>query len=195
MTMRTTFDNTVASSRDARWDLAAGPAPDAFRAAMRRFVGGVAVVATLHEGRPWGMTVSSFTPVCMEPPTLLVCVNAATATAADIARDRRFSLNLLSETQRGVSQRCAQPGASKYLDEDVVPADGIPTRTAMPVLQDSVATFDCDATEVRQIGTHIVIVGAVRAIVAPQTRRPLLYGQGGYLGSIALDVAAGGAPA
>ena len=137
--MRTTFDDAGASACDTRWDLDAGAAPDAFRAAMRRVVGGVAVVATLRDSRPWGMTVSAFTPVCMEPPTLLVCVNASTTTAADITRDRRFSLNLLSETQRGVSQRCAEPGASKYLDEDVVPSENLPTRIAMPVLQDSVA--------------------------------------------------------
>jgi len=85
MTMRMMFDDPGASVPDAPWDLAAGAAPDAFREAMRRVVGGVAVVATLREGRPWGMTVSAFAPVCMEPPTLLVCVNAATATAADIA--------------------------------------------------------------------------------------------------------------
>ncbi|MBR0691747.1 flavin reductase family protein [Bradyrhizobium lablabi] len=187
--MRISFDE--AGARVARWDLDAGPAPDAFRAAMRRVVGGVAVVATLRESRPWGMTVSAFTPVCMEPPTLLVCVNAATATAADIARDRKFSLNLLSEAQRGVSQRCAQQGASKYLDEDAIPAANLPPRIAMPVLQDSVATFDCDASEIRRIGTHVVVVGAIRAILAPQARRPLLYGQGGYLRSVTLDAATG----
>lgn len=193
--MRMMFDDPGASVPDAPWDLAAGAAPDAFREAMRRVVGGVAVVATLREGRPWGMTVSAFAPVCMEPPTLLVCVNAATATAADIARDRRFSLNLLSESQRGVSQHCAQAGASKYLDEEVVRADGIPMRIVMPVLRDSLATFDCEASEIRRIGTHIVVVGAIRAILAPQMRRPLLYGQGGYLESITLDVAADGVPA
>lgn len=182
-------------AHDARWDLVAGPAPDAFRAAMRRVVVGVAVVATLRDSRPWGMTVSAFTPVCMEPPTLLICVNAATATAADIERDRRFSLNLLSETQRGVSQRCAQPGASKYIDQDVVSAHDLPTPAEMPVLLDSVATFDCDASDIRTVGTHLVVIGAIRAILAPRTRRSLLYGQGNYLGSVALDTVSAGASA
>jgi flavin reductase (DIM6/NTAB) family NADH-FMN oxidoreductase RutF len=183
------------STRAALWDLACGPAPDAFRTAMRRVVGGVAVVGTLREGRPWGMTVSAYTPVCMEPPTLLVCVNAKTATAADIERARKFSLNLLSEAQAGISQRCAQPGASKYLEGDVVPAGDLPVPSSTPVLREAVATFDCDASEIRRIGTHVVVIGAIRTILAPTPLRPLLYGQGGYLKTIALDVAAAGASA
>jgi flavin reductase (DIM6/NTAB) family NADH-FMN oxidoreductase RutF len=176
-------------AKDVFWDLNGESAPDSFRAAMRRVVGGVAVVATLHDQRPWGMTVSAYAPVCMEPPTLVVCVNAATTTAADIQSERLFSLNLLSESQLLVSQRCAQAGASKYLDGDVVPQDRLPRRIAMPVLRDCVATFECFATEIRNVGTHVVVMGAVRAIVAPQARRPLLYGQGSYLVSVALDAA------
>jgi flavin reductase (DIM6/NTAB) family NADH-FMN oxidoreductase RutF len=183
-------------AKDAFWDLDGESAPDSFRAAMRRVVGGVAVVATVHDERPWGMTVSAFASVCVEPPTLVVCVNAATTTASDIQRERQFSLNLLSESQFLVSQRCAQAGASKYLDHDVVPQNQLPRRIAMPVLRDCVATFECVASDIRNVGTHVVIIGAVRAILAPQARRPLLYGQGSYLASVALDAAfARGLPA
>src|SRR3546814_2198910 len=51
------------------------PDGDGFREAMRRAVTGVTIITTYHEGRPWGMTVSAFAPVCMKPPNLLVCVN------------------------------------------------------------------------------------------------------------------------
>ncbi|MGY3578213.1 flavin reductase family protein [Bradyrhizobium sp. USDA 4504] len=183
------------SARAALWDLASGPRPDAFRTVMRRIVGGVAVVGTLREERPWGMTVSAYTPVCMEPPTLLVCINAKTVTAADIERDRKFSLNLLSEAQAGLSQRCAQPGASKYLDGYVVPADELPVPSFTPVLREAIATFDCDASEIQRIGTHVVVIGAIRTILAPTSLRPLLYGQGRYLKTVALDLASAGASA
>lgn len=160
---------------------------------MRRAVGGVAVVGTLRDERPWGMTVSAYTPVCMEPPTLLVCVNAKTATAADIERERKFSLNLLSEAQAELSQRCAQPGASKYLEGDVVLPDELPVPSFTPVLCEAIATFDCDASEIRRIGTHVVVIGEIRTILAPRSLRPLLYGQGHYLKTVALDLASAGA--
>ncbi|WGD53099.1 flavin reductase family protein [Bradyrhizobium sp. CB1650] len=183
------------SKQAALWDLASGPRPDAFRTAMRRVVGGVAVVGTLRDERPWGMTVSAYTPVCMEPPTLLVCVNAKTATAADIERERKFSLNLLSEAQAELSQRCAQPGASKYLEGDIVPPDELPVPSFTPVLREAIATFDCDASEIQRIGTHVVVIGAIRTILAPMLLRPLLYGQGRYLKTIALDLGSAGASA
>src|SRR3546814_20372252 len=47
------------------------PDGDGFREAMRRAVTGVTIITTYHEGRPWGMTVSAFAPVCMKPPPLL----------------------------------------------------------------------------------------------------------------------------
>src|SRR3546814_20993576 len=57
------------------------PDGDGFREAMSRAVTGVTIITTYHEGRPWGMTVSAFAPVCMKPPTLLVYLNEATVTA------------------------------------------------------------------------------------------------------------------
>src|SRR3546814_13990919 len=72
------------------------------------------------------MTVSAFAPVCMKPPTLLVCVNEATVTAEHIQRDRRFCVNLLSERQIAVSQLCSRGNAPKFIDEAFL------ERTALP---------------------------------------------------------------
>src|SRR3546814_77631 len=79
-----------------------------------------------RSARPWGMTVSAFAPVCMKPPTLLVCVNEATVTAEHIQRDRRFCVNLLSERQIAVSQLCSRGNAPKFIDEAFL------ERTALP---------------------------------------------------------------
>jgi flavin reductase len=171
----------------ASWQLDSGAEADAFRAAMRRMVGGVTVIATRHDERPWGMTVSAFTPVCMDPPTLLVCVNSRTVTASDISRDGRFAVNLLSQAQLHLSRLCSAAGENKYLDEHVVPTAHIPERIVMPVLRDSIVTFDCKATEIRPVGSHIVVIATIEAILAPETLRPLLYGEGKYLRGVGLD--------
>lgn len=173
---------------------APGVAPDsaAFRAAMRQMVSGLTVVTTWHDGRPWGMTVSAFTSVCAEPPTVLVCVNDQTVTAADIARDGRFAVNLLSQDQLFLSNLCARPGAVKYLDNHTVRPDdlGEPAEpVVMPVLRESLVTFDCTVGEVRPVGSHLVVIGTVEAIVAPVPRTPLLYGQGRYLHGVAISEA------
>ena len=104
------------------WDVNSGGEAEAFRTAMRRIVGGVTVITTLHDREPWGMTVSAFTPVCIDPPTLLVCVNNRTTTASDISRGGRFAVNLLSQAQlylplrrywhRNLCRRCCMESAA-----------------------------------------------------------------------------------
>jgi flavin reductase (DIM6/NTAB) family NADH-FMN oxidoreductase RutF len=169
------------------WEVNGGPDADSFRAAMRRVIGGVTVITTRHEERPWGLTVSAFTPVCMDPPTLLVCVNSRTVTASDISRDNRFAVNLLSQTQLHLSKLCSRAGADKFLDGHVLPQSCLPERVTMPVLRDSIVTFDCRASDVRAVGSHLVVVAAIEAVLAPNSRRPLLYGEGRYLRGVALD--------
>lgn len=170
----------------ASWDVNSGGETEAFRIAMRRVIGGVTVITTRRQGQSWGMTVSAFTPVCMEPPTLLVCVNNRTITASDISRDGRFGVNLLSQAQLYLSQLCSRPGEDKFVDEYVVPRSDLPERIAMPVLRDSIVTFDCKATDILSVGSHLVVIGAIEAILAPRSLPPLLYGEGRYLHGVAL---------
>ncbi len=52
--------------------------PEEFRAICGLFPSGVTVVTRrLDDGRPYGMTVSSFASVSLEPPLILVCIDTA----------------------------------------------------------------------------------------------------------------------
>lgn len=155
----------------------------AFRRAMRRVVGGVTAITTRHDDQPWGMTVSAFIPVCMDPPTLLVCVNNRTATASDISRNGLFAVNLLSRAQLHVSQLCGRTG---YLTDHVVPPKELPDRVVMPVLRNSIVTFCCKAIDIGLVGSHLVAIAAVEAVLAPEAHAPLLYGEGRYLHGVAI---------
>jgi flavin reductase (DIM6/NTAB) family NADH-FMN oxidoreductase RutF len=53
-----------------------------FRQAMRSLASGVAIVATGADIDRRGLTVSSVTSLCMEPPCLLVDINARSETHA-----------------------------------------------------------------------------------------------------------------
>lgn len=171
------------------WELDAGPDTVAFRSAMRKVVGGVTVITTLHEDRPWGMTVSAFTPVCMDPPTLLVCVNRDTVTANCITKLRRFAVNVLSQDQLAISQFCSRPREDKFVEEFVVPRCEHPDRIHMPVLQNSLITFDCSATATLVVNSHLVVMGRVTSVLAPTAKKPLLYGEGQYMHGVELQMA------
>ncbi|MCF7553281.1 flavin reductase family protein [Pseudonocardia sp. WMMC193] len=151
---------------------------DTFRAAMRRHVTGVTVVTTRLDGRAWGMTVSAFTSVCLEPPTVLACLRRTTAAAEEILRTGRFGVSLLAEDQDEISRRCAAPGAPKFLD-DVCGA--APTHS--PVVDGAVVGFDCVLVRSAELGDHVALFGEVAAVVSGPTpgAHPLLYTDGDYL--------------
>jgi flavin reductase (DIM6/NTAB) family NADH-FMN oxidoreductase RutF len=184
--MPSSSDQSDRDNRACAWELNSGRDKDSFRAAMRRVISGVTVITTGHQGRPWGMTVSAFTPVCMEPPTLLVCVNDSTKTASDITRTGEFAVNLLSQAQLYLSQLCSRAGKDKYLDGHVVHANELPAAVRAPVLRDSIVTFGCKATDILSIGSHLVVIGAIESILAPRPLPPLLYGEGRYLHGVAI---------
>lgn len=152
---------------------------DALRAAMRRLVSTVTILTTTHEGRPWGLTVSAFTSVCLEPPTVLVCVNASTTTARHIAQQGRFGINVLADHQADVSARQASPGAPKFLtDVDLAePLEG----WATPRLAGALAALDARVQAVHEVGTHLVAIARVVGVHLTPDAQPLLYGDGRYL--------------
>lgn len=145
---------------------------------MRNVVSGVAIITTFYESQLWGMTVSAFTTVCAEPPTLMVCVNTRTVLAAALREGTGFGVNVLSQDQEFLSRACARPGATKFLGHylDLVGGGSPPGGLLLPA---SVAAFDCVVTDSRTVGTHLVIMGAVLGIVTSD-REPLLYGCGRY---------------
>lgn len=159
------------------------PQPDLLRAALRHLVGPVSVVTTRDGDRPWGMTVSAFTVVCLEPPTMALCVNRSTATASHIIRTGRLGLNVLADEQVELSQRCAAPGESKFLNDSDLSnlvesrADG--SRPA-PLLADALIACDCDAVCLDVAGTHLLVAARVCSVSVGVQRQPLLYGAGQY---------------
>lgn len=162
------------------------PAPDDFRAALRHVIAPVAIVATRDGTRTWGMTVSAFSVLCLDPPSFVLCVNAATATAAHVREQGELGLNILADHQSAISQRCALPGESKHIDPSLLVArdDG----SSRLLLRDTVASFECDARTLDVDGSHLLVVATVRRGSAADAQ-PLLYGSGTYLRGVPLEPA------
>ena len=153
---------------------------DVFRTAMRRQVTGVTIITAQHQGRAWGMTVSAFTSVCAEPPTVLVCVDRRSVLSQAISADERFAANLLSQDQEFLSRLCSRRGTPKYVDDYCLQPDELDITVGAPVLRDSLVSFDCVLRESHVMGSHLVCFGEVLGVITPQERLPLLYGAGRY---------------
>ena len=79
------------------------------RRTMGRFLTGVAVVTTEHEGEQHGMTINSLTSISLKPPILMVSLNFNTRTGDALLASGRFAISILPWPG---SSRCAAGRAS-----------------------------------------------------------------------------------
>jgi flavin reductase (DIM6/NTAB) family NADH-FMN oxidoreductase RutF len=84
-----------------------------FRQAMQNLASGVAIVATGADTGRRGLTVSSVTSLCMDPPCLLVGINSSSETHGAILANGRFGVSLLGSEQHGLALRFAGRDGAK----------------------------------------------------------------------------------
>ena len=84
---------------------------EAFREAMRRFATTVSIISCSdEEGRLHGTSATAVASVCVEPPTLLICINNSTATRGALSRSGRFALTFfeafIRNCRKSLAVRC-----------------------------------------------------------------------------------------
>jgi flavin reductase (DIM6/NTAB) family NADH-FMN oxidoreductase RutF len=129
------------------------------RTAMGRFASGVAVVTTLADGQPAGMTVNSLTSVSLCPPVLLVCLAEDARSTEAVVSAGRFAVNVLSAHQRSLAVRFATRGADHFAGLPLVYEDH-----SVPVVPAALAHLECSTSEIRRIGDHVVVFGDVQRV-------------------------------
>jgi flavin reductase (DIM6/NTAB) family NADH-FMN oxidoreductase RutF len=141
--------------------------------------GTVCIVATARGGNRFGLTATSVTSLCLEPPALLVCVNRLGSTYAAIAAATRFSVNLLAANQVDCARAFSSlhvSGESRFENESWVESpDGI------PLLRSANAAVLCQVESVIPYGSHAAFIGRVIEVhIGTAAVAPLLYFDGAY---------------
>jgi flavin reductase (DIM6/NTAB) family NADH-FMN oxidoreductase RutF len=153
--------------------------PDSFRAAMRELAGGVAIVTVGKDSDITGFTATSVSSLCTQPPRLLVCVAQSSASWRALQRHPYFGVNLLRDEERALANRFAGrdglEGTARY-------AGGRWTTllTGTPVLENALAVFDCEVTQMLPHCDHAIIVGRICAVRTSPGSFPLVYWHGDY---------------
>ena len=75
-----------------------------YKNAMSRFVSGVTVVTSFNDEKPYGMTVSSFVSVSLNPPLVLICIDNRYITGKMIKKSGSFAINILNFEQKNIGQ-------------------------------------------------------------------------------------------
>ena len=152
--------------------------PDLYRQVMSNWGTGVTVVTTRDDsGQPYGLTVSSFTSVSMNPILVLVCLDDRLSGLQHFRNSMHFGVSVLSEAQQEVSRLFAKKDTVRPAE---LYCDG---ETGLPLIRDSLATLECKTVAQYAGGDHTIFMGEVIAAALPsnmQGAKPLLYFRGKY---------------
>jgi flavin reductase (DIM6/NTAB) family NADH-FMN oxidoreductase RutF len=141
-----------------------------FRKTCARFATGIAVATvTGLDGRPYGITVNSFTSVSAAPPLVLVCIDYRSSVLAHFRGSAWYGINVLSDEQRALSERFAARVPDRF--ERLAWHAGI---CGVPLFDESLATMECSVVQTVEAGDHAIFIAEVIRASAREGN-PLLY--------------------
>jgi flavin reductase len=158
-----------------------------FRRAMGCFATGVTIITVdldgeVHgevRGAVHGMTANAFASVSLDPPLVLVCVDKRAITHAHLHEKKRFGINVLSESQRVISEYYANPERTHERAETEAGARFNRTTHGTPVLRGALAYLECRLHSAREAGDHTIFIAEVEDVVV-KDGDPLLFFRGKY---------------
>lgn len=165
---------------DAAKPLAEVRAGDAenLKAALRGLAGGVTIITTGSGATKTGATVTSATALSVDPPRMLVSLNKTSSTWPVLQHSGFFGVNILGPGHEPIANQFAGVGGLKggdrYNGYDWVSLD-----TGALLLADAVAGIDCEVEEAIERHSHVIVIGAVKAIRFTGGRS-LVYQGGAY---------------
>lgn len=147
--------------------------PDDFKRALSSWASGVSVVTTNAGGLLYGLTVSSFTSVSLDPPLVLVCITNQNRMVELVRQSQRFAVSLLRDDQRDASVYFSTPGREPT--EGFVTIEGAFSALDQPIVKGALAHVVCQVHALVEGGDHTVVIGRVVHAETDEHAWPLLY--------------------
>ncbi len=141
---------------------------------LGHFASGVTVVTVSHEDAQYGITVSSFTSLSLDPPLVLICIDKRVMSHAVLRQAGSFAVNILAHDDEHLSRHFASREQNKF--KGIAYHTGI---TGAPLLEGVLATVECKIVQQVDGGDHTIFIGEVLAGTA-YDGKPLIYYRSGY---------------
>jgi len=152
------------------------PTSTHYRETVANFPSGVTVVTTRDSGEDFGLTVSAFTSLSLDPPMVLVSIDRKSKSHQHLVEGAPIGISVLAAGHTDVA------GGSRRHVDDRFAGINIVRRGEqdIPFVGDAAAWFLGDVRDRYVGGDHIIITVAVRECGWHDGGRPLLY-RGGRL--------------
>jgi 3-hydroxy-9,10-secoandrosta-1,3,5(10)-triene-9,17-dione monooxygenase reductase component len=147
-----------------------------FKHALGSFTTGVTIVTTKYLDVNYGITISSFASVSLNPHLVLFCLDKNAHRFTPFANSQYFSVSILSNSQENISRHFAHNLDNIW--------DGITTKngkfTENPLIAGALYYIECHKDQMIEAGDHYIIVGKVLGISKGETELPLIHFRGEY---------------
>ena len=121
-----------------------------------------AIVTAQAKGRQNAMAVAWHTSIAFEPPLYGISISPERFTYQLIVESKEFGVNFLPFSE---AELVASVGGSKGEEIDKFRrfdiAKGKPVKTAVPILKDAYAAYECKLVDDRGYGDHRLLVGEI----------------------------------
>ena len=149
--------------------------PDQYREILSRFASGVTVVTAQSGDELFGMTVSAFCSVSLEPPLVLVSLSNDRPTTTLVEHAGWYGVNVLASDQAWLSERFAFTDPTQRFEG----VDWAPGPNGTPLLAGTIGSLECEVAQIVPAGDHQVVIGRVMH-AATTDGLPVVYTQRGY---------------
>ena len=155
-----TVDTALSDELDAR----------ALRTAFGRFPSGVVAVCALVDGKPAGLTASTFVPVSLDPPLVAFCVQWTSTTWPLLEGVPRVGVSVLGEAHDSAARQLAARTGDRFAGLTLeATADGA------VLIDGSAAWLDCSLDSVVPAGDHGIVLLRVHALTTRAEVDPLVF--------------------
>ncbi|MFC2596362.1 flavin reductase family protein [Corynebacterium durum] len=152
------------------------PTSTHYRETVANFPSGVTVVTTRDSGEDFGLTVSAFTSLSLDPPMVLVSIDRKSKSHQHLVEGAPIGISVLAAGHTDVAVQFARHIDDRFAGINIVRRG----EQGIPFVGDAAAWFLGDVRDRYVGGDHIIITVAVRECGWHDGGRPLLY-RGGRL--------------
>ena len=152
------------------------PTSTHYRETVANFPSGVTVVTTRDGGEDFGLTVSAFTSLSLDPPMVLVSIDRKSKSHQHLVEGAPIGIFVLAAGHTDVAVQFARHVDDRFAGINIVRRG----EQDIPFVGDAAAWFLGDVRGRYVGGDHIIITVAVRECGWHDGGRPLLY-RGGRL--------------
>ena len=152
------------------------------RRAFSCFATGVTVITGIDQnGKPVGITISSFNTVSLNPPLVLWSIGSQSDLCNSFRIGQKQLIHVLDVNQKDLALVFA-----KQLDKNNIQMEHQIEPSGLMRLANCLAYFECETIAVHEGGDHHIIVARVLSIEQDSDRHPLLFAQSQF-NQLALD--------